>query len=311
MPLSTLAARLARLAQQMGPEDVEVIAKEAGAPVVEEPHPTYTNLIGKIERKAQLGVMFTDFTEIKAGAFLQASGGYLILNAMDLLRQPFAWEALKRELKEQGVSDCCRTKVGCLRICAHGPTALVYPDGTWYHGMTPERVPQLVERLLVKNGILGPHVWPADETQLKQLAKGIEMVYAEFLEACGGTKALEAISVLELEFTQVDPLGAYSSHVQSILVRPHMSLERGMLAVVAVAAEDSTRQVVGTVNAESRYELSLPKGAWWVRAWRDLDRNRAWQRETEPASPARRVEVEPAAEVLDVDLVLERGSGGP
>lgn len=70
-----------------------------GAPVVVESHPTYANLIGKIERKARLGVVFTDFTEIKAGSILRASGGYLILNAMDLLRQPFAWEALKRAIK--------------------------------------------------------------------------------------------------------------------------------------------------------------------------------------------------------------------
>ena len=74
-----------------------------GAPVVEETHPTYANLIGKIERKAQLGVMFTDFTEIKAGALILASGGYLILSAMDLLRQPFAWEALKRVVKTREV----------------------------------------------------------------------------------------------------------------------------------------------------------------------------------------------------------------
>ncbi|MFO0765893.1 MAG: ATP-binding protein [Nitrospiraceae bacterium] len=60
---------------------------KAGAPVIDEAHPTYSNLIGKIERKAHLGVMYTDFTEIRAGAMLQANGGYLILQAMDLLRQ--------------------------------------------------------------------------------------------------------------------------------------------------------------------------------------------------------------------------------
>ncbi|MGH7730589.1 MAG: Ig-like domain-containing protein, partial [Candidatus Eiseniibacteriota bacterium] len=87
-------------------------------------------------------------------------------------------------------------------------------------------------------------------------------------------------------------------------------IERGVLAVMAVAADDSLRQVVGTVDAEARYELSLPKGAWLVRAWRDLDRNRAWQRDTEPASAARRVEVQPAAEILDVDLALAPAPGG-
>ncbi|MBI5776534.1 MAG: AAA family ATPase [Nitrospirae bacterium] len=78
-------------------------APDAGAPVVEESHPTYANLIGKIERKTHLGVTFTDFTEIKAGAVLQAGGGYLILNALDLLRQPFAWDALKRVIKTREV----------------------------------------------------------------------------------------------------------------------------------------------------------------------------------------------------------------
>jgi lon-related putative ATP-dependent protease len=70
-----------------------------GAPVIDESHPTYTNLIGKIERRAHMGVMYTDFTEIRAGALLHANGGYVILNAMDVLRQPFSWDALKRAIK--------------------------------------------------------------------------------------------------------------------------------------------------------------------------------------------------------------------
>ena len=70
-----------------------------GAPVIDESHPTYTNLIGKIERRAHMGVMYTDFTEIRAGAVLSANGGYLIVNALDVLRQPFSWDALKRVIK--------------------------------------------------------------------------------------------------------------------------------------------------------------------------------------------------------------------
>lgn len=85
-----------------------------------------------------------------------------------------------------------------------------------------------------------------------------------------------------------------------------LKIERGELAVMAVAADDSLRQIVGTVDAESRYEVSVPKGTWLVRAWRDLDRGHTWQRETEPASAARRVEVQAAAEVLDINLTLER-----
>src|SRR5438128_6098193 len=64
-----------------------------------------------------------------------------------------AWEMLKKTLKEKdltsGPSACYRTKVGCLRICCNGPTMLVYPEGTWYHGMTAERIPEFVQRHLV------------------------------------------------------------------------------------------------------------------------------------------------------------------
>ena len=83
-----------------------IVAHEAsaGAPVVDESHPTYSNLIGKIERRAHLGVMYTDFTEIKAGAMLQANGGYLILQALDVLRQPFSWDALRRVIKTGAVT---------------------------------------------------------------------------------------------------------------------------------------------------------------------------------------------------------------
>jgi (2Fe-2S) ferredoxin len=65
-----------------------------------------------------------------------------------------AWEALKQALKDNGLSEgehaCYRTKVGCLRICCHGPTMVVYPEGTWYHGMTPERIPQFVQQHLIE-----------------------------------------------------------------------------------------------------------------------------------------------------------------
>lgn len=65
-----------------------------------------------------------------------------------------AWEVLKQQIKEQnlgsGDNACYRTKVGCLRICCHGPTMVVYPEGTWYQGMTAERIPTFVEQHLVK-----------------------------------------------------------------------------------------------------------------------------------------------------------------
>ena len=52
-----------------------------GAPVVSEDHPTYQNLVGRVEHQAQMGTLLTDFSLIKAGALLRANGGYLILDA--------------------------------------------------------------------------------------------------------------------------------------------------------------------------------------------------------------------------------------
>ena len=72
--------------------------KGGGAPVIYEDHPSYNNLIGRIEHRAQLGALVTDFTMIRAGALHRANGGYLILDALNVLTQPYAWEGLKRTL---------------------------------------------------------------------------------------------------------------------------------------------------------------------------------------------------------------------
>ncbi len=72
--------------------------KTPGAPVIVEPNPTYFNLIGRIEYESQFGAMVTNFMNLKAGSLHQANGGYLIMNARDILRHPTAWEALKRAI---------------------------------------------------------------------------------------------------------------------------------------------------------------------------------------------------------------------
>ena len=61
-----------------------------------------------------------------------------------------AWEVLKQQLKDANLGNSCyRTKVGCLRICCQGPTMVVYPEGTWYHGMTADHIPRFVQEHLV------------------------------------------------------------------------------------------------------------------------------------------------------------------
>ncbi|WP_027416084.1 ATP-binding protein [Aneurinibacillus terranovensis] len=70
-----------------------------GAPAIIENNPTYYNMFGKIEYKGSFGTMMTDFTMIKPGALHLANGGYLILQAGELLSNPLSWNVLKRTLK--------------------------------------------------------------------------------------------------------------------------------------------------------------------------------------------------------------------
>ena len=68
-----------------------------GAPVIFEPNPTYNNLFGRIEHVMQYGgVAVTNFTMIKAGALHRANGGYLVIDAREVLINPFVWDSLKR-----------------------------------------------------------------------------------------------------------------------------------------------------------------------------------------------------------------------
>jgi lon-related putative ATP-dependent protease len=71
---------------------------EEHAPVVVERNPTYYNLIGRVDYRASFGAVETDYRQIRAGALHRANGGFLVLHALDVQRQPFAWEALKQAL---------------------------------------------------------------------------------------------------------------------------------------------------------------------------------------------------------------------
>ncbi len=71
---------------------------EDAAPVVYETNPSYQNVIGKVEHRAVMGALTTDFRLVRAGALHRAHGGYLILDMHRVLVRPFVWEALKQSL---------------------------------------------------------------------------------------------------------------------------------------------------------------------------------------------------------------------
>ena len=71
----------------------------SGAPVIFEDFPTHYNLLGHVEQLTHNGTITTDFTLIRPGSLHQANGGFLMLEAEQLLEQPYAWQGLKRALK--------------------------------------------------------------------------------------------------------------------------------------------------------------------------------------------------------------------
>jgi predicted ATP-dependent protease len=107
---------------------------DSGAPVAFEPNPTYYNLLGRIDYRAAMGGMQTDYRLIRPGALHRANGGYLILQARDVLASPFAWDGLKRALRD-----------GELRIENIGEQVTPAPTAT----LKPMSIPLHVKVILI------------------------------------------------------------------------------------------------------------------------------------------------------------------
>lgn len=86
-----------------------------GAPVVVDFNPTYYNLVGEVEYDSEFGNLTTDFMKIKGGLLHKANGGYLIVQAQDVLSNVQSWEALRRAIKTKEITiETLREQLGAV-----------------------------------------------------------------------------------------------------------------------------------------------------------------------------------------------------
>jgi lon-related putative ATP-dependent protease len=119
-----------------------------GAPVVIETNPTYFNLFGRVERRAKLGVLSADFTMIRAGSYAEANGGFLVVNARDVLLNPGVWESLKRTIKNKEVRiEDIAEQLGVVQVA----------------GMRPSPIPANVKVIMIGHQLIYHELFSLDE----------------------------------------------------------------------------------------------------------------------------------------------------
>lgn len=156
-------------------------SKTKGAPVIIESNPTWYNLLGRVEYQNEMGSYVTNFTKIKAGAFHRANGGYIILNVMDILTNPLAWQAVKRVLKNREIR---------VESIADQYSALALST------LRPEPIPLQIKVILIGNPMLYQLLYNYDE-DFKKLFK-VKVDFNDDMERNDATELQLARFVAEL-----------------------------------------------------------------------------------------------------------------
>lgn len=121
---------------------------KTGAPVVVDFNPTYYNLLGRLEYENDFGTVTTDFTMIKGGLFHQANGGYLILQAKDVLTNTMSWELLKRAIRTKVINiENMKEQLGLMPVSV----------------LKPEPIPLDIKVILVGSEYLYQLLYQMDE----------------------------------------------------------------------------------------------------------------------------------------------------
>lgn len=148
-PLLWLRSQSKEQAEQRYQVNLIVDHRETGgAPLVHETNPSYYNLLGRLEYENRFGTVLTDFTMLRAGAFHRANGGYLILQANDILAGVQSWEVLKRALKNREI-----------RIEALGEQYAL----TAFSTLRPQPIPLQLKVIMIGNPMLYQLLYYYDE----------------------------------------------------------------------------------------------------------------------------------------------------
>lgn len=116
-------------------------------PIIIEKSPSYKNIFGSLERVVdRFGYWRTDFSRIFSGSLLKASGGFFIINALDLLSEPGMWIQIKRALRNQE-----------LQIAGYDPFYMMAGAG-----IKPEPIPIDVKVVLIGEGNIYNILWHMD-----------------------------------------------------------------------------------------------------------------------------------------------------